>query len=233
MSAAIFTLFLISFAQESEAIKHDTDLGIAIVSGNARSESYSFKQMNSYEWYRNLIRLSGHYLLVRSNDLESSRNWDATLRYQRKLDEEFSLFVAESIEGDRFAGFDPRVNSDLGARYDWLKTEVWHSAVEAGYRNVQERRLAGDTVARNNARVYSELEKFWNTIVSSKLSAEYLVNVVESKDYRVNGEASVNCQLDKTFSLRTSYLVKYNNNPPPLVAQTTDTVFITSLAARY
>jgi len=63
------------------------------------------------------------------------------------------------------------------------------------------------------------------------LWVEYLPNLDESEDYSLNGEASINAAIDNTFSVKTAYLVKYDN--VPAAEYRTDSLFSTSLIAKF
>jgi len=66
-----------------------------------------------------------------------------------------------------------------------------------------------------------------------KVWAEYLPNLTLSQGYQANGEFSLNATLSSILSLKTAYLLKYNNTPPAPATQYLDRLLTTSLVAKF
>lgn len=223
----------LSTAVPPPKLQNESEVGIVVTSGNARTQSYNLKQTNSYLFSGNLLRFIGKYLQTRNQGIESARQWSLGLRYEREISTRWALFAGQSLDSDIFAGYFQRYNSDGGGKYFILKQERLEWLTEAGYRFTHENRRNGQSKQFHYARIYSEFTRGWNENVSSKLSVEYLPNLVESRDWLLNGEFSTSAVLNKIFSLKVSYAVRYRNVPPPTAIAKTDTVFTTALVATY
>jgi putative salt-induced outer membrane protein len=214
----------------------EAEVGIATVSGNAKSETFTGKDTTSYIIdNRNKLAWTGRYLRATSNGVESSRNWDTALRLERNFEpSKLTAFISYGLESDFYAGYVQRNNADLGLKYDLTRTvpTVWF--VEAGYRNTQtmSRNVQG-TQSSDLLRLYTELTQALGKSASMKLWVEYLAKLDDFKSYRVNTEPSLVSQLNGIFSLKTGYLVKYQADLVPPTLKHTDSFFTTALVAKF
>jgi putative salt-induced outer membrane protein len=220
------TAFAADFTNESEA-------GIAVASGNTKSKNYNVKQASTYKFDNNVLKLDARYLNSYSNNNESARYIFAGLRYERILNERFSLFVAQGFESDKFAGYYLRQLTDVGAKYNIIKEEMFHWLAEAGYRYTNEKLNSGSLNYKNSLRAYTELEKKWNPSVSTKYFLEYVPNMKEGKDYQINTELSVSAALASAFSIKSAYLLRYDHLPAATATTKTDTLLTTALVAKF
>ena len=219
-------VFAADFTNESEA-------GIAVANGNTKSQTYNFKQENGYKFDANLLKFKARFLNTFSNNDESARYILGTLRYERELNEKFSLFVEEGLESDKFAGYHLRHNNDIGGKYNIYKVENFYWYVEAGYRYVNEKLNNGTHSYKNSLRAYTETEKKWTETVSTKYFLEYIPNLKESKDYQINTELSVSAALSTMFSIKTAFLLRYDHLPAPGTVTKTDSLLTTALVAKF
>ncbi|MGZ3655180.1 MAG: DUF481 domain-containing protein [Bdellovibrionota bacterium] len=227
-------LALISSSAAHADWSTDAEAGIVSTTGNSRSQSYSAKDKTTYKYDADSYVFNGSYLQSQANGTQNAQNWLVGLRYERALSEKFSLFLAQDVQGDKFAGILQRYDSDLGGKYYFVKKEKDLIAFsEAGYRYTNEHTVTGTTTGYQKARVYAEGEKYWSPTVSSKLSVEYIPNFTVSQNWLFNTEASLSAALNSTFSLKAAYLVRYNNAPPVITAVKGDTTLTTALAAKF
>lgn len=226
MATMLTNVFAADFTNESEA-------GIAVASGNTKSKNYNVKQANAYKFDANTFKFDARYLNSYSNNDESARYIFGGLRYERDLNESFSIFVAQGFESDKFAGYHLRHSSDIGLKYNIIKTEMFYWLAEAGYRYTNEKLNDGSHNYKNSVRAYTETEKKWNPSVSTKYYLEYLPNVKEGKDYQINTELSVSAALTSIFSIKSAYLLRYDHLPAATATTKTDTLLTTALVAKF
>lgn len=234
---ATFAFFCMNFAQaivaENEnTFSNESELGLVLTSGNSETQSWNAKQNNSYIHEKDTYKAEGKYLKSSSGSQKTAESWLFGLRYERALNTDFSLFVAQNIEGDSFAGYDQRRNTDIGAKYNIIKHDDFYWLLEAGYRYTHTDLTTGGTEYSNGARVYTETQKKWTETTSGKFWIEYLPSFTDSEDYFVNAELSLSSALSSTFSVKTAYLAKYMNIPGA-AGERTDTTFTTSLVAKF
>ncbi len=229
---ALIALLLTCPAQAE--VKTDAEAGVVITNGNSQTQSYSVKDKNSLVLGPSSYVFSGSYLKSRNGGVLSAESWMLGLRFEQALDEKLSVFAAQNVEGDEFAGYRQRYNSDLGGKYNFYKLEkdlLWFA--ELGYRYTRENTTANATLKQHKARLYSEAEKFFNESVSSKLWVEYLPNFTVSQAWQLNSELSMSAAMSAIFALKSGILVRYNHLPSKASAQKADTTFTTALTAKF
>jgi putative salt-induced outer membrane protein len=235
MKFSLFTI-LLAFSSTSAFANYtnESELGILVAKGNSDSQSYTAKQAIGKIWEdKNSLKFSGRYLQTKTSGLENARYWAAGLRYDYALSSQVGLFLGELVESDKYAGYNQKYSTDIGAKYIILneKKLVWNA--ELGYRHTIENQTSGLEKKLNYLRGYTEAIKNWNETVSTKLWFEYLPNFTIGSDYQMNTELSVSAALNNMFALKTGYLLRYDNLPNPGTAAKTDTLLTTSLVAKF
>lgn len=225
---------LISQAQEKSPWTNESEASIVKVDGNTTSDSYSAKQKSSYKFDLNTFTAAGRYLETKSGRTEIAKQWEASLRYERELSEKWSLFVQHGAESDTYSGYTQRDNTDIGGKYFFIKTDIETFLAEAGIRNQKTMSSISDDVNHSTSgRIYSEYAKKVNDTVSGKFWVEYLPNFKDSDAYLLNYEPSLSVMMNSVFSLKVSYLVKYENKTATPTEKKADTTFTTSLVAKF
>jgi putative salt-induced outer membrane protein len=216
------------------ALKNESEAGVVVTNGNSRTQSYSVKNKSTYTFEQNSVVFSGNWLTATNQGVQSAESWMLALRYERSLSEKTSLFLQQSVEGDKFAGVLQRYNSDLGVKQYFYKTEkdfLWFA--EGGYRFTKENTSKGTKENFHKARLYTEAEKFFNESVSSKLWIEFIPNFTLTRSWLLNSELSLSAAMNAVFALKAGILLRYNNLPPVATAQKADTTFTTALTAKF
>lgn len=241
MKKIFLTVFIFAgriYAQDASPWVHESEASIVIVGGNTTSESYSAKQKTNYKFDANLLVATGRYLQARSGGVETAKQWDAALRYERELSSVWSVFAQYGAESDFFAGHVQRDNIDVGGKYHFIKDDVQNFFFEIGYRNTSTNLTVssptrGKHYSSDFGRVYTEYNRKLNETVGGKLWAEYLPDLNNSEAYLINYEPSMSVMLTQTFSLKVGYLVKYHNSTTAVNEKKTDTTFTTALVAKF
>lgn len=220
-------------AQLVEGFTNESRAGIVTTSGNSKMQTYDLGQKNSYEFHANKFASKGSYLRSTSKGIESARQWTLGLRYDRILAEKWSIFLAELVEGNTYAGFKQRYSTDVGGKYYFAKEEMNIWFAEVGYRHQRENRVNGSHRTASFSRIYSEYEHRFNPSVSGKFWIEYLQNFTVADDRFVNLEPSMIAALNSVFSVQFAYTVRYRQLPPPGVQYKTDTTMTAALIAKF
>ncbi|HEY8272658.1 MAG TPA: DUF481 domain-containing protein [Pseudobdellovibrionaceae bacterium] len=235
--AIIFSVLLFSlglYAQEKSPWTHESEASIVSVGGNTTSESYSAKQKTSYKFDLNILTASARYLQTKASGTETAKQWDASLRYERELSENWAVFIQHGAESDPYAGYVQRDNSDIGGKYYFIKTDLETLLSEVGLRATKTILSPTNEVTyTTSGRLYVEYSKKINQSVSGKLWAEYLQNFKDSDAYLVNYEPSLSVMMNQIFSVKLAYLVKYHNKTITPVEKKEDTTFTTALVAKF
>jgi putative salt-induced outer membrane protein len=201
--------------------------------GNSTTQTYNARQLSAYLWDLNQLSLQARFLRASAQDVENARNWNLGLKYEREVSKRWSGVIGQQVESDKFAGILQRYMSDAGSKFRIFKETSWQWNAEIGYRYTVENRLNGQQLNSNYARLYSEFSKEFVTGTSLKYWLEYLPNFTDSENYQFNTEISVSSMLNSIFSMKTGYLLRYNNAPPSGVQFRTDTVATTALVAKF
>ena len=217
----------------------ESQLGSAVVSGNSNSQTINAEQSNSYSWDRNVAKFSARYLNTSANGVESARSWDGSLRFERVVAPEVNIFAAHTVESDIYSGYVQRNSFDLGAKYFFTQSDDTKWSAEFGYRYFYTHYVqpSPDSVD-NAARIYSEFFQTLGKNSSFKFYAEYVQSLTNTQTYLINSEPSLSVMLNNVLSIKIAYLVKYTNavysnyNPKNLTTGL-DTIFTTSLVAKF
>lgn len=234
MKIIIASLLALTSTSSFASWTNESELGVLIANGNSDSESYTAKETagNKLDEF-NSLKFSGRYLQTKTKSIENARFWSMGLRYDRALTDRLGLYIGQMVESDKYAGYNQKYNSDLGARYSLIKESKFTWDIEAGYRYTLEKILSGFEKKMHYGRGYTEANKLWSETFSSKLWFEYLPNFTVGTDYQMNSELSVSAAINSVFAVKTGYLLRYDNLPSQGAVAKTDTLFTTSLVAKF
>ncbi len=229
-----FLLVMASVPSFAEAeLTNESELGYASANGNSKTKSLNAKQTNEYKWDNNVVGLKSRYLNASAGSVETARYFMGGLRYENKVSQKLGIFIGETYEQDKFAGYQNRYSSDLGLKYRFIDSDNTKFFSELGYRYLHEERFDGSRAFSNYGRNYNEWENKWNESFSTKYWLEYLPNISDPNDWQANTELSLTVMMNKVFSLKTGVLVRYDHLPAPGVKYKSDTLFTTGLVAKF
>jgi putative salt-induced outer membrane protein len=82
-------------------------------------------------------------------------------------------------------------------------------------------------------RAFAEYEYAFTDKNKFSQSVEYLHDFDDSNNYNVNSETALISALSDYLSLKTSYVVKYDNQPVPSTLKETDTILSVTLVVNF
>jgi putative salt-induced outer membrane protein YdiY len=170
--------------------------------------------------------------------VETARNVQGRLRYDRYFIERASFFFITTARQDKFQGLFFRLNLDPGFKYLFVnrpKTTVWG---EIGYdfqyddrfndsrfvldaSGNREINAAGDWVLLDKTEIDHSVRAFvgakhaFNEQVNVSGGVEYLQSVVDSKRSRLNFDALFVAKVGLGVSLGLGFSARYDNDPLP------------------
>lgn len=213
---------------------NESELASVQTGGNSQVLTTNAKTTNLYKWTLNTLKFGGHYTYGETQNGVSARNWDANSRLERQLSEHFAIVGGEIIEGNRFISVKARYNTDLGAKYYYLKTDAKTLVTELSLRyTIEDRYAPAENTYDNKARFYNEFSHKVSETVQYKFWLEYVPNFTDSRDYLINGEASLTSILNSTFSLKVAYLGMYDNQTAVEGFKNYDYTTTTSIVAKF
>ncbi len=259
-SIVLLLVFISSFAQADEAadkaaaaakaatmgLHSESELGYIVVGGNAKSQSFSGKQSTWYQFDSDLLKLSGHYLSSQAQNqatrqLEGvAENWSANLRYEHiVIPNTFNLFTQAGMRGDRFIGVDFGQLYDVGAKYFLISSESFEWFTEGGYQFLKEEFKDDANPATppyresHFIRLYTQADYIYTPSIKFGLWVEYLPDLKEEENYRVNFSPYMMAILSDTFSLKFGYEGYYRNLPVAPNTIRFDFRHVTALIAKF
>jgi putative salt-induced outer membrane protein len=162
-------------------------------------------------------------------------NYQGSVRYDYFFVGGLAGFGSVSARRDRFQELDLRLNFDPGLAYYVIDEKEQRFWGELGY-DLQydvRRQQAVDaslvdadpgtldrTELRHNVRLFAGYVNQVGTAVKFNAGVEYLQNVTEAKNARVNLDLGLTSQINGSFSIATTFSLKFDNNPVPGVEKT-------------
>lgn len=214
-------------------IRGEFEASLVLLTGNSNSQSNFIKGGLVQTLGQSRYTFKGDFARSETDDIETAKRWSFSTRYDRLFRGFGSAFISENFQSNRFAGFSHRFNSDLGASWNAYESSRFDLVTEGGYRNTRERETESDDFeTENKGRL--KLESTLKTkAFRFMLWVEYLPNFTNQENWQSNSELSVRYVLNEIISLKTSYLVLYDNEPNEPGLEKTDTTLATSLVAGF
>lgn len=209
------------------------ELGGSITSGNTETMALTGLGNVSYRWRRNglsatfgvnwgqsKIDTDGDGLLSTvERDAEYTKTAErvyGTLRYDRFLGKRDSLYLLGGGFSDSFAGYDYRVNGQLGWSHNFVDRENAGLRGELGVDIAREDFVEGiDPNAQTvvAARLLLGGRYAFNKNVSVEDTLEIYEGVLDFTDFRLNNTASITAALGAKLSLKLSHQLAFDNVP--------------------
>lgn len=207
-------------------------LALLTASGNSSSQSGSLKlEVARERAAHDRITLKAGGLYNRSDGADTAEQEHASGQYDYFHTEEIYSLYSLLLERDAFAGFDYRVTGRVGIGRQFIKTENDRLNGEAGLDYVYEEK---DPEAEDFpvARLYGKwLHTFREGLVFTQ-EAEFLENLSDTADLRVNTLTALEVALSTHLSLKTSVTMNYDAVPAES-KKTTDIYTATALVVTY
>jgi putative salt-induced outer membrane protein YdiY len=192
------------------------ELSFVNTNGNSRTQTTSGKDLFSYDFDAlTRLELDGRGLGSKSDGTVTAEQYSASEKGQRKVDDRDYAFERYQWTRDRFAGVAHRQEFSVG-----LGRELWRTPKDLltlelapGYLN--EQRFVGKRVSAATARVYSKYTHDFSPSAKFSQDAEYLQSLDDKRDSRLSTETALTTALSVHFSVKTSFVWKRSNLPPP------------------
>ncbi len=217
----------------SKPLELSADLGFVNTTGNTEVTTLTANYkvgVTSGPW-----KLT-HYFGTVYGKLKDSVNtsiWRTGVRADRLFTERFGLFGLVNFDKNRFAGIAGRWEQGAGAQWkavaeadDKLDVELGLSAIQQqAVTAVPDRNFASGRTAFSYKHSFSDKTYF-------QQNAEYLKNLQNGPDWRINSESSIVAPLSAGLGIKVSYVIRYQNLPDPGF-RATDRIFATGIQYNY
>lgn len=218
-------------------LSNESELGILTSGGNSKIKTYKGKTESTIQWGLNdLVTFNGDYTDAQSNNIKSANDWLLKGKYQRGVNLNLGLFISYQMLSNPFSGIKRRYDTDLGGNIKLIHSDLWEWILEPGLRyTVEKKSYSRDSLGQifeKRGRLYTKLIYRPNQQLEAKLWAEYIPSFDHSSSYLMSFSPSLTIMISHFLSLKTSFLLNYNNNPPILNSKT-DSQTSTSFVANF
>jgi putative salt-induced outer membrane protein len=208
------------------------DLGFVKTSGNTDLTTLNINEKIAFErmgW--GFEQLFGSIYGKDGDDVTTSL-WRAGLKGERFITPKLSAVLGVAWDKNRFAGIDSRFDEFLGLKYRWVTTETNTFYTELAASLVQQDNTDGTRDNFPAARLGAGYRHNFSSKAYFQDGFEYIPNLDETTDYRINNEAALVAPLSTFVALKFSYIVRFDNLPPAAFKKT-DTFFTSGLQVSF
>jgi putative salt-induced outer membrane protein YdiY len=209
-------------------------LGVTWIAGNAQSIGVSATGFASMKHWNNELSLNigGAYVNAGfssfgtggpiDSEKQVAGNWLLRLRYDRYFLKNNTAFAYFQGSGDPFAGYDHRLEGQIGI------ARIFYSSVhqlfrgELGFDYMHEFRVAPASCTAHpcrifdyyNGRIFLFYENKFTPWASFTEGLELLEAFNRLEAFRLNSLTSLSSTLSKHFALKVNFKLAFNNDPP-------------------
>jgi putative salt-induced outer membrane protein len=225
-------------AKKPPPVEFSGDLGLVSVTGNTSVSTFSMnekliRRIERWEFKQDFGSVYG-----KTDGAESSNLIRAGVRADYSLAEHWALYALTAYDRNKFAGIRGRFAEGLGAVAKIIANDVNQLNVEGGYQLTQQRNLTGPDDNFSALRLASSWKHSFTKTSYFSEAVEYLPNLENHDDYRINSETAVVAPLSTHIGMKFSYVVRFANAPPLNAAGTaqlrkTDRILAAGIQATY
>lgn len=199
--------------KQPPAVEFNGDVGFVNVSGNTSVTALNIgerliRRLAPWEFRQEFGSVYG-----KTDGKESSNLLRALLRADYGLNKHLALYARTAFDRNKFAGIKSRLGEGLGAVAKVLATDIDQFNIEGGFELTQQKNLDGTDDNFKSLRGATSWKHAFTKTASFFQSAEFLPNLDESKDLRINTETTLIAPLSAHVGMKLSYLVRFDNLP--------------------
>jgi len=225
--------FLLAEHAPNKNWKNVTEISYVNANGNSKATTTSAKNTFSRTWAtKTTLDLEAGALGSQSEGVTTAEQYFASEKVSQKISDRNYAFEKFGWEKNRFAGIAHRYDVSVGLGRELLAgpKNVWIAELGGGY--VNEQRVSPPRNDFGSGRAYTKYTRNFTETSHFSQDAEYLHNLEENEDYRVNTETALVGALSAHFSLKASFVWKHVGRPPAGFGRN-DTVTSMALIASY
>jgi putative salt-induced outer membrane protein len=236
VSLAFALLSITSIAAAAQAPASKTsftgDIGYVSASGNTRLTTLSLGEKIGHTTGRWTLSQLAAYVYGKADSVETANQ----LRIAGRADYDFirrvAIFVGVAHERNRFAGFDARTDEIAGLRWLAIVAPMDSLGLDLGGVLTQQSNVDGTSMNDPSARVAGNYKHLFSKAAYFQQLAEYLPNVKEGGEYRLNTESSLVAPISSHIGIKMSYSFRHNTSPPATFGRS-DRVLTTGIQVTY
>jgi putative salt-induced outer membrane protein len=238
LSCALAAVAHAQDAKKPPPVEFSGDLGLVSVTGNTSVSTFSANEKFVWRIERWEFKQDFGSVYGKTDGTESSNLVRAGVRTDYALAQHWALYALGAYDRNKFAGIRSRFAEGVGVVAKLIADDVNQLNVEAGYQLTQQRNLIGPDDNFSAARVASSWKHAFTKTSYFSEAVEYLPNLENHDDYRINNETAVVAPLSAHIGIKLSYIVRFANDPPLNAAGTAqlrkvDRIFSTGIQVSY
>lgn len=233
--AAVLICFVMPAMAQQAAPKNwkdSAELSYVQTSGNTKTSTLSAKDLFNYDWKTSALELAGGGLGTQSGNKVTAEQYNVSEKVSIKLEGKNYTFEMTGWDKNRFAGIHDRYDTGLGVGRRLLDTADDKLFAEAGGGYISEIRIGSKNQSFGTYRGYAKYIRSLSATANASQDLEYIGNMKDTKGYRMNAETALVASINNHFSLKTSYVWKYENSPGTGFKKT-DTITAMTIIANY
>lgn len=221
-------------AQSAPAWKFSgtVDAGFVSATGNTDVTTISLGNKIAASRGHWVLRQASAYVYGKTKGVESANQLRVTSRAEYAISNRFSGFTSVGYERNAFAGYDRRVDEQLGAQWRAVATSTDSLLLDAGGLLTQQENTDGTSDRSPSARAALAYKHVFSEKTFVMQGVEYVPNLEEAGAYRLNAETALVAPLASRMNLKLGYVVQYNSRPPAGFG-TTDRVLTSGLQVSF
>lgn len=200
-----------------DQLKTSVNVGFVNVAGNTQFTTLSGDERLEYITLDSLWRFGQSFAAVygRNEDSTTASSFRLDGRADRTLGSRISAFAGAAWERNRFAGIARRFEEIVGLAYQLLALERDELRLEGGAAFNQQRSISGVSDNFVAARAAGSYKHLFNETAYFLQLAEFLPNLDDGNDLRINTESALVAPLSSAIALKLSYAIRFDNLPEP------------------
>lgn len=216
LALALFATAPAVSAQQAPApvvTKITADLGYVAVTGNTRLTTLSIGEKLTQSRGRLTLEQGVSFVYSQQADSVTTNFLRLHGRGDYKIDKVFAGYLGLAYDRNRFAGIERRYEEALGITARLVDTPKDTVHIEGGGQVTQQ--LGTDGIEQNfpSARGAVSWRHTFSKAAYFAQGVEYLPNLKETEDWRVNAESIVVAPISAKINLKVAYVIRYDNLP--------------------
>src|SRR5690349_9908829 len=189
------------------------DLGIVNASGNTRLATVNVGDKIVTKLRSWTITQLGAYIYGKTNGVSSANLLKASVRGDHLFAGRVGLFVGSAFERNRFAGFTSHTDQIAGISALAVAMPEDSLRLDGGGVYSNESRVDGTSKSFPAARAGMAYKHSFGGASSFMQTGEYVPNLEDTDQYRVNTESILTAKLSTHLGLKFAYLIRYDSKP--------------------
>ncbi len=178
------------------------------------------------------LRQSAAYVYGKTDGTESANQLRAGVRAEYRLTSRFSAFAGANYERNPYAGFSRRLDELFGAQWRALTAAHDSVTISVGGLYTLQSNTNGTTSDSPSGHLAAWYKHTFRPNTFFSQSVDYIPDLTQPGERRTNAESILSAPLTSLISLRLSYLMQYNSQPPASF-RTTDRIFTSGLQVAF